>query len=401
MCLAPNRELSMKKNIIILLAVISFIGILANKRISGTKEVFQVDIASPLVGEIADSIFASGNLVFNTQVQLRTEVTGRVAKVLVEEGQTVAKGDLLMHLDTKAFEAEVVRIQAIVTASEIEIKRAEVSLSNIMRQLKSHREMVNAGLIDVETFDNMQNQYQLAEIDISLKRAQLEQSKASLSIAEDRLSKSVFISPMSGLLASVDIKEGETVIAGTTNVIGSNLMLIADTSAILAELRVDETDISGIKVGQTAKIFAAAYPDKEFLGTIIDIGTSAKEELGSNALSFKVKVLLEPTERSLYAGMSCRAEIATSVAGDVLKLPIEAFHQQGDKYFVWKVNTENQVIKQFVTVGVASDIEQALITGLELEDRVVVGPARPVSKIKDGDTVTQKFAKNDDKKESL
>ncbi|MBM7073175.1 efflux RND transporter periplasmic adaptor subunit [Shewanella sp. 202IG2-18] len=391
----------MKKNIIIILAIIAFIGVLAAKRITGTKDVTRVDIASPTTGEIADSILASGNLVFNTQVQLRSEVTGRVAQVLVEEGQTVAKDDVLMRLDTKAFEAEVERTQAIVTASHVEIKRSEVSLSNIKRQLERQQKMVQAGLVDAETFDSLQNQHQLAEIDISAKRAQLAQAKASLSIAEDRLSKSVFLSPMSGLLASVDIKEGETVIAGTTNIIGSDLMLIADPSAILAELRVDETDISGIKVGQTAKIFAAAYPDKPFIGTIINIGTSAKKELGSNALSFKVKVLLAPTERPLYAGMSCRAEIATSVADDTFKLPIEAIHQQDDKYFVWKVDAENQVHKQFITVGISSDIEQAVKSGLTLNDKVVIGPARPVSKLKEGEIVTDKLAESDDEKESL
>ena len=391
----------MKKNIIIVLAVVAFVGILVAKRINGSQQVISVDIAQPTKGAIADSILASGNLVFNTQVQLRSEVTGRVAEVLVEEGQTVSKGDVLMRLDTKAFEAEVERTLAIVTASEIEIKRAEVSLSNIKRQLERQKMMVNAGLIDIETFDNLNNQHQIAQIDISAKRAQFEQAKASLSIAEDRLSKSVFLAPMTGLLASVDIKEGETVIAGTTNIIGSDLMLIADPSAILAELRVDETDISGIKVGQAAKIFAAAYPDNPFIGTIINIGTSAKKELGSNALSFKVKVLLEPTKRPLYAGMSCRAEIATSVSGDTLKLPIEAIHQQGDRYFVWKVNKQNQVNKQFVSVGIASDIEQAVKTGLVLEDTVVIGPARPVSKLKEGETVTQKLAKANNEEESL
>ncbi|MFM9481379.1 efflux RND transporter periplasmic adaptor subunit, partial [Streptomyces scabiei] len=88
---------------------------------------------------------------------------------------------------------------------------------------------------------------------------------------------------------------GETVIAGTTNIIGSDLMLVADPSAILAELRVDETDIAGIKLDQHADIYAAAYPNQPFTGKVINIGTSAKNQAGSQGLSFRVKVLLNNT----------------------------------------------------------------------------------------------------------
>ncbi|RLV58825.1 efflux RND transporter periplasmic adaptor subunit [Parashewanella curva] len=378
----------MKKAIIVILAIAVFAGILISKRITGEGNTVKVEVAHPTTGKISDSILASGNLVFNTQVQLRSEVTGRVAQVLVEEGQTVKKGQILMKLDTKAFEADVERSDAVVKASKIAVSRAEVTLKNLEIQLERKKKMFETGLTDAETYDNLKNQRDLARIDIKSAKAQLEQSKASLSIAKDRLSKSVFRSPMTGLLASVDIKEGETVIAGTTNIVGSDLMLIADPSAILAELRVDETDIASIKLDQKTDIFAAAYPNKPFTGKVINIGTSAKVQQGSNGLSFKVKVLLDQTKRHLYAGMSCRAEISTSTSDHVVKLPIEAIHQQDDDYYVWLVDSDNKVTKQTVTVGIASDIEQAINSGLSTKDTVVIGPARPVSKLKDGDTIT-------------
>ena len=377
----------MKKIIIVIVAIAAFAGLLISKQVTDSKNTVELEVTHPTEGAIADTILASGNLVFNTQVQLRSEVTGRVAKVFVEEGQNVKKGDILMELDTKSFKADVERAEAVVTASEIDIKKAKINLKNIERQLTRQKKMFNMGMSDAETYDNLKSSRDLALIDIKSKQAQLEQAKASLSIAEDRLSKSVFRAPMTGLLASVDIKEGETVIAGTTNIVGSDLMLIADPSAILAELRVDETDIANIKLGQKADIYAAAYSEEPFTGKVINIGTSAKTELGSNALSFKVKVLLDHTTRHLYAGMSCRAEIATSISNHAVKLPIEAIHQQDNKYFVWKVNKENKVSKHFVTVGISSDIEQAIKSGLTKSDRVVVGPARPVSKLKDGDTI--------------
>ncbi|MCL1078220.1 efflux RND transporter periplasmic adaptor subunit [Parashewanella spongiae] len=390
----------MKKNIIIILAIVAFIGILASKQITGSKESIKVEVTHPTKGQIADSILASGNLVFNTQVQMRSEVTGRVAEVLVEEGQNVAKGDVLMRLDTKAFEADVERSEAVVKASEIDIKSAIVGLKNIERKLKRQEKMFKVGLSDAETYDDLTNQLELATINIEAKRAQLDQAKASLSIAKDRLNKSVFRSPMTGLLASVDIKAGETVIAGTTNIIGSNLMLIADPSAILAELRVDETDISSIKLGQKADIFAAAYPDEPFTGKVINIGTSAKNQAGSNGLSFKVKVLLDKTDRPLYAGMSSRAEIASFISDEALKLPIEAVHQDDNKYYVWVVSSDNSIKKQNVKVGISSDIEQSIKSGLTEKDKIITGPARPVSKLKDGDIIEIKTDNDDSTEEN-
>ncbi|WP_348708353.1 efflux RND transporter periplasmic adaptor subunit [uncultured Pseudoalteromonas sp.] len=380
----------MKKAIIIGLAVTAFVALLISKQVTGNKDAPEMHIAEVAQGNIADSILASGNLVFNTQVQLRSEVTGRVAKVFVEEGESVTEGDILMRLDTTAFESEVARNKAVLRATEIDIKHSETRLKNIERQLSRQKELYEVGLAGQEVYENLQNARDLAKIDIEAKREAYNQAQASLLIAEDRLNKSVFRAPMSGLLASVNIKEGETVIAGTTNIIGSDLMLVADPSAILAELRVDETDIAGIKLDQHADIYAAAYPNQPFTGKVINIGTSAKNQAGSQGLSFKVKVLLDATDRQLYAGMSCRAEIATSIAENGLKLPIEAIQKEDDSYFVWKLNTDNTVTKTTVTVGISSDIEQALTSGVAKGDRIVIGPARPLSSLKEGDTVAVK-----------
>ncbi|WP_462181316.1 efflux RND transporter periplasmic adaptor subunit [Pseudoalteromonas gelatinilytica] len=380
----------MKKAIIIGLAVTAFVALLISKQVTGNKEAPEMHIAEVEQGNIADSILASGNLVFNTQVQLRSEVTGRVAKVFVEEGESVTEGDILMRLDTTAFESEVARNKAVLRATEIDIKHSETRLKNIERQLSRQKELYEVGLAGQEVYENLQNARDLAKIDIEAKREAYNQAQASLLIAEDRLNKSVFRAPMSGLLASVNIKEGETVIAGTTNIIGSDLMLVADPSAILAELRVDETDIAGIKLDQHADIYAAAYPNQPFTGKVINIGTSAKNQAGSQGLSFKVKVLLDATDRQLYAGMSCRAEIATSIAENGLKLPIEAIQKEDDSYFVWKLNADNTVTKTAVTVGISSDIEQALTSGVSQGDRIVIGPARPLSSLKEGDTVAVK-----------
>lgn len=387
----------MKKIIIVVVAVAAFVAMIVSQQIKGDGKLPEIKTTLTEKGKIKDSILASGTLVFNTQVQLRSEVTGRVEKVFVEEGQRVEKGDMLMQLDTEAFEAEVDRYQALVRQSEIDIERAQTSLKNLISQLNRQKELFDVGLSQQEVYDNIKNAKELAEIDVSARKESLNQAKASLSIAEDRLSKSVFRATMSGLLASVDIKEGETVIAGTTNIVGSDLMLLADPSKILAELKVDETDIASIKLNQEAEIYAAAYPNKPFVGKVIHIGTSAKQFVGSQGRSFKVKVLLNDDERTLYAGMSCRAEIATAIGKDAIKIPIEAVHSEDENHYVWVLNDDKTVTKKTVELGVSSDIEQAIESGVEEKQTVVVGPARAVSKLKEGDKVKLKTADKDAK----
>lgn len=382
----------MKKIIIITLAIAGFIGLLASQQIKGGNGATEVALKEVEIGQIKDSILASGTLVFNTQVQLRSEVTGRVEKVFVEEGQRVEKGDLLMQLDTEAFEAEVDRYRALVRQSEIDIQRGRTRLKNLQSQLKRQKELFDVGLSQQEVYDNVKNTAELAEIDVQAKKESLNQAKASLSIAEDRLSKSVFRATMSGLLAAVDIKEGETVIAGTTNIVGSDLMVLADPSEILAELKVDETDIASIKLDQHTEIYAAAYPNKPFVGKVIHIGTSAKQFHGSQGRAFKVKVLLNDDKRTLYAGMSCRAEIATQIGEGQVKVPVEAVQEQDREHFVWVLNEDNTPVKRMVELGVSSDIEQGITQGLSEGQTIVVGPARAMKKLKEGSAVKLKFS---------
>ena len=121
---------------------------------------------------------ASGNLVFNTQVQLRSEVTGRVDKIFVQEGQGVKQGDMLMRLDTTAFESEVSRSKAILRATEIEIKHNKTRLANLERQLKRQKDLYDVGLGNQESYENIESARDLAKIDIESRIESYNQAQA-------------------------------------------------------------------------------------------------------------------------------------------------------------------------------------------------------------------------------
>lgn len=377
----------MKKALILIAIFSAMAGIVAIKKYRDQHNLVEVKVAAATSGVLSDTVLASGNFVFNEQIKIRPEVSGRVERIFVEEGDLVKQGQILLQLDDSAFLAEVEQVEAQITNQQFTVRSNEETLNNLQRQLRRQRSLLAQGLVQQESIDDLLSQVDIARFNVSSAQAMLQQSEAALKFAQDQLRKTTFIAPMDGLIASLDIKEGETVIAGTTNIIGSDLMTVADPSMILAELRVDEADIAHIALGQAVEIYAAAYPKLPFTGSITEIGTSAKQ-LGQNAgLSFSVKVLMDEAEHHLYPGMSCRAEIITDTGDNTTNVPIAAIQYEEDKSFIWKVNND-LAIKQEVELGMATDTEQAILSGVLKNDHIIVGPARIMSRLQQNDKLS-------------
>ncbi len=347
----------------------------------------QVQVATAGHGLLSESVLASGNLVFENQVQLRSELTGRVARVLVDEGDEVVRGQLLMQLDREAFAADVERAAAATRAAEIEIQRLHAIAADLERQRQRHATLRERQLIGQDAYDQLASQHQIAEFNIAGARQALRQQRAQLEQAQDRLARTEFRAPIDGRLVSVAVTAGETVIAGTTNIVGSDLMELADPGTILAELRVDEADIARVQLGQPVEVHAAAHPGTAIRGRVVHIGSSARRQGVAEGLSFRVRVLLDADELELHAGMSCRAEILTDEGSATLNVPVAAVRRDDAGAHVWRVDADSRVHRIVVQPGTASDLAQAILSGLEPGDRVVVGPGRTLAHLRDGASV--------------
>ena len=293
----------------------------------------------------------------------------------------------MLQLDDRAFRAEVEQADAQIQKQLYIVERYREAVNNVRRQIQRQQALLEQGLVQQERVDELQSELDIAKLNVQSAIAQKNQYEASLKFVKDQLQKTQFFAPMSGLIASLDIKEGETVIAGTTNIVGSDLMTLADPSVILAELRVDEADIANVTLGQAVEIYAAAYPKRAFSGSITQIGTSAKQ-LGQNAgLAFSVKVLMDEARHHLYPGMSCRAEIITLTGDTTTNVPIAAIQYEDETSFIWKIS-EEQAVRQSVKLGMATDTEQAIAEGLEAGEHIIVGPARTISQLTQNETIS-------------
>jgi HlyD family secretion protein len=216
---------------------------------------------------------------------------------------------------------------------------------------------------------------------------------AVLGEAREQLGKTDIRSPMAGTVVALPIKVGETAIPSTSSLAGAQLVRIADTSAIQAELKVDEADIARIGVGQHADIYAAAFPDKAIAGEVVRISLAPTIEGMGRA--YKVTLSLSvPKGMQLRSGMSVRADIHLG-GGDLrLAAPVEAIASETGadgktKRFVWRV-TQGSARRAYVTTGISDDRLEEITGGLSNGDRIVVGPAESLRLLADGDPVRQR-----------
>ena len=356
----------------------------------------EVDLSTVSQRIISPSILASGFLAHEEEVMLSSEVIGKVAGLMIEEGDAVKIGDLVLQVDDKNFLAGLEQSEAVVRMNTIDIERQEVRIKNLERQFERSKSLYERSLIGEQEYESLLNQLDLARIDFLSSKEGLVQAEAQLDQVLDNLSKTQIISPIDGVVTSLDIKVGETAIASSTNIPGSSLMTIANPASIYTEVLVDEADIANIEIGQRAEIVAIAYPDEPMQGIVRFIANTAKIAQGRTGLSFVVKIdIADRGNVTLRPGMSCRAEIFTQQEKNVAAIPIEAVIFEEDRaelrseYYMF-VNDGGVARKTKIEVGLSDDEYQELISVVDDDIEIIVGPNKELRNLIDGDLLTDR-----------
>ena len=383
--------MNLKKIAVVVLILGTIISLpFINRTVFGTARK-EVTVAGITERVISPSILASGFLAHEEEVMLSSEVIGRVAELYVEEGDMVNQGQLVLQVEDINFIASLEQAEAAVRINTIDIERQEVRIGNLENQYERSRTLFERDMIGSDEFEMMRNQLDLARIDLKSARERLTQSEAQLDQIEDQLSNTKIVSPIDGVVTSLDIKVGETAIASSTNIPGSSLMTIANPASIYTEVLVDEADVANIAIGQRVEIVAIAYPDQPMIGTVRYIANTAKIAPGRQGLSFTVKIdIVDAGEVTLRPGMSCRAEIFTRQDQSVTAVPLQAIIFEEDRaalrndYFVF-VNDNGVARKTKIEVGISDDEYQELLTGIEGDVEIVVGPDEELRHLLEGD----------------
>lgn len=385
------------KKALIIVAILAVVVLVAFLQTRSINEAQSVSLEPFTEHTIRASILASGKLSHKDEVMLSTEVIGKVSALYVEEGDEVSEGQLLAQIDDEAPRAMVQQQQASTRMQEIAIESSRLRLANLQLQWDRKKMMHERGLLEGgnDAFEAATNELELAKLDIETRDASLAQAMAILEEAEKNLDRTRVLSPLTGIVTSLDIKVGETAISSTTNVPGSSLMTIANPASIHTEVNVDEADIANVELGQEAEVVAIAYPDQPMKGTVSAIAISAKQPTGATSLSFLVDIAFTDTAGVvLRPGMSARAEIFTSNSEPKPAVPLQAVlveedRSAGEKTYSVFVYDDGVALRREVEVGISDDSHQEISSGLEAGDRVITGPDRILRNLEDGDEVQE------------
>ena len=305
--------MSKKKWLIIGLVVVVIGAMVALNASRSGKRGATVQTEAVVLGDLEQSVAATGRVVPPTEVKISANISGRIERILVEEGDAVNKGDLLVELDPDRYEFAVRKARAALDEAEARLVQAELDWERQQGLYKRE-------LISKSEFDGAEAAYKAAKYSVS-------QMEASLSEWGYNLAETTIYSPIDGIITDLTAKQGENVVIGTMNNPGTVIMVVSDLSIIEIEAEVDETDVALVMENQTVEIELDAFPDTSFEGYVIKIGNSAKVSgFGSQdqATNFLVKVRLAETVSNVKPGMTASVDITTNTRTDVLQIPIQA-----------------------------------------------------------------------------
>ncbi len=398
--------------------IVALVVLSAFKRDGGATE---VRMESTTKRDLVASVTASGQIQPRVKVDLSADITGKIVRLSVKEGQFVKKGQFLLEIDPQQYEAALQRSQAALASSRAEQAQAAANLMQAQRNYERTAEIrkANPALVAEEQVEQLRTQ---AEVNAALADAakfRVQQAEASVKDAQVALGKTTILAPMSGQVVRLNVEEGETAIQGTLNKDAAVLLTIADMSDLETKVRVDETDVSRINVGDSAVVEIDAFPDTTFLGRVVQISNSSVRGTGGaqatdQAIDYEVTISLTNAPPDTRPDFSTTAKVITATRQSVLAIPIIALtvreneplsqedtgvtlagrtaeKQVGkrDVEGVFVVGSDNKVSFRPVRVGIAGEKYFEVLSGLQEGERIVAGTYQAIRQLKDGTLVRE------------
>lgn len=440
------------RKILIISGIIVLLGAIVGFTVNQTqKNVVTVQTGKVVREDITSLVTASGEIKPKTFVNVGANAMGRITRLYVKEGEKVKRGQILATLENVQSEADVNATKAQLASNQTDALAADAALKTAVAQAKSSAADLARAKLDFEraeglfkgqliskqdydqrkaTYEvadavNAQNQARVAQAKAQLDSAQqhISQSRAQLTRVSDILSKTLYTAPFDGVVTSLPVHEGETVVMGIQNSPGSTLMTVADMNVITAEVRVDETDIVNLQIGQSAEVTIDAIPGQTFKGTVTEIGdnaiirstgvsTSQSTSSSQEAKDFKVVISLQSPPANLRPGLSATAKITTGTQHSALAIPIQALtmrdkhdleaqakkgkpaknavaapaakRESQDIQGVFVVTKERKAEFREVTTGLTGTTEIEIKSGLQEGDEIITGSYKVLKTLRNG-----------------
>jgi HlyD family secretion protein len=392
--------------------------IVATAAMKGRNKATDVRIEKVERRDLVASVTASGQVQPHTKVDLSSDITGRVVRLAVKDGDMVTKGQFLLEIDPTQYQANVERATAAVASARSQAAQAKPSLTQAQRSYDrlAALKKANPTLVSDEQLEQLRTNVEVAQAQLEAANHAIDQASASFRDARSSLSKTTIVAPMSGRVTRLNVEEGETAIMGTLNKDAATLLTISDMSLLETKVKVDETDVSRIKLGDSTVIQLDAFPDTTFVGRVSEISNSSVKAgatggTGSatdQAIDYEVTITLVNAPPTTRPDFSATAKIITDTRTRALSIPIIALTVREDSTNkpdtlatlgrkkpakevgkrdvegVFIVGKNSKVAFRPVRVGIAGEKYFEVLSGLTEGEQIVGGTYQAIRELKDG-----------------
>ena len=390
-----------------------------------------VEVRFETVGrrDLVAAVTASGKIQPKKKVDISADITGRITRIAVREGDLVQKGQFLLQIDPTIYQANLQRANAAMSSAEAGAVQAKATRDQSQRALARTKELreQNPNLVSQEQLEQAQTAFDIAEANLTASEHLVEQSRAGLQESRDQLAKTHLVAPMDGRVTRLAVEEGEVAVPGTFSRETGLLLTISDLSVIQTKVQVDETDVVRVHLGDSVEVTIDAFPDTTFVGRVTKISnsailTAASAATGSNdrAVDYEVEITLSNPPNDVRPDLSATARVVTDTRKQALAIPIIALtvrentpisteqksassggparaeaaapdiskraEQQGKKKEAEGVFIVHNGIATFraVKVGIAGEEHFEVVDGVRQGDTIVAGPYQAVRDLKEG-----------------
>ena len=379
-------------------------GALAMLAGGGDDDLLEVQTAKVSLETIIQTVNATGRIQPKTQIRISADVSAKITRLHVEEGQWVEKGELLVELDRERYLATVESAEAAVRSAQ---SNATLVLQNMLKAEKDYdrsSDLVARKLESQAVMDAVDAAYQVEVARYASALDQIAQARATLKQANDSLSKTTIYSPMAGTISDLNKEQGEIAIGSQFQ--EDVIMIVADLSEMEAQVNVDENDIVSVQIGQIAEIKVEALFGETLRGVVYEIANSANTDAQgtqNQKTEFEVKIAIEGEISRLRPGMTASANVSTQTKVDVVGIPIQSVAvrtidqltlegeeiEAAEKRFtadddgfveiVFSVEDDGSVLARQVKTGIQSDDIIEILSGISADEEVVIGSYRAIS----------------------
>jgi HlyD family secretion protein len=396
--------------------VVVLVGVLGAAK-KGNKAV-EVRVEPVEQRDLVASVTASGQVRPQTKVDVASDVAGKITQLSVREGQMVTRGQLLLQIDREQAAAMVSRAEAAMASARAQHAQARANLIQSQKSLDRTEAMrkTNAQLVSTEQLEQLQTQVEVNKAMVEAAGHSVEQTAAALRDARSSLGKTTLYAPMSGRVTRLVVEQGETAVPGTFNKDAATLLTISDMSVLETKVKVDETDVARISIGDSAVVQIDAFPDTTFVGRVTRISNSSVRAVAAQsadqAVDYEVTIQLMNAPQETRPDFSATAKVITDTRKSVLSIPIIALTVRENENLasgdtavglgrpkptkevgrkdvegVFVVGTDNKVTFRPVRVGIAGEKHFEVMTGLKAGEKIVAGTYQAIRELKDGTLV--------------